>query len=413
MTEATVLSVTAWEFDPAFLSNMGNVWDYGWNWHASGSGPSATFDYIATSPDKNINLKDRLIDIQVIDGNGDGKIGDGEDRIVFRGNTYDISSVYYGDRILIDGKEVTVVTFYANGWPDGYSSPYAFSVPVDLETGKLVNAFPGEVSATWAMVYSDPYKIPVEAFPCFASGTLIETGRGAVPVEDLRVGDLVLTRDAGLQPIRWTGSRRLGRAALQAAQGQRPIRIRAGALGNGMPTQDLLVSPQHRILIRSRIAQRMFGAAEVLVAAKQLLALDGIERVDALEEVTYVHLLLDRHHIVLSNGAATETLYTGAEALKALGPAARRDILNAVPTRAAESDPPPARPLLTGRQGRSLAQRHAANGKPLLEPEAVQRTPAAQAAPTRRRVSDVIPSPAVIAATAGGSSPPPRMAAGS
>jgi hypothetical protein len=413
MTEATPITVTAWEFDPCFQSNMGDNWQAGWSYAPSAPGQTPTYDFTALSPDKSINLAKRLIDIQLIDANGDGEIGWGGDQVIVRGITYDISLAFNGDRILIDGNLVTVVTIYANGWPNGDPLPFAFSIPVDPATGKLMHAFPGTTNATWALVDAQQYQIPVETFPCFASGTLIETGRGAVPVEDLRVGDLVLTRDAGLQPIRWTGSRRLGRAALEAAPGQRPIRIRAGALGNGMPTRDLLVSPQHRILVRSRIAQRMFGTPEVLVAAKQLLALDGIERVDALEEVTYVHLLLDRHHIVLSNGAATETLYTGAEALKALGPATRCDILNAVPTLAAESDPPPARPLLTGRQGRSLAQRHAANGKPLLEPEAVLRSPAAKAARTRREASVVIPSPAVITASAGRSSPPPRMAAGS
>ncbi|KRW97185.1 hypothetical protein AQY21_05000 [Paracoccus sp. MKU1] len=98
-----------------------------------------------------------------------------------------------------------------------------------------------------------------------------------------------------------------------------------------MPTGDLVVSPQHRILARSHIAQTMFGTAEVLVAAKQLLALDGIEIAEDLSEVEYYHILFDHHEIVFSNGAETESLYTGAEALRVVGPAAAQEILALFP----------------------------------------------------------------------------------
>ena len=87
---------------------------------------------------------------------------------------------------------------------------------------------------------------------CFARGTRIETPRGAVAVEDLRPGDLVLTRDRGAQPLRWVGSSRVDGGTLASTPRLRPIRIRAGALGRHAPAQDLLVSPQHRILVRRR-----------------------------------------------------------------------------------------------------------------------------------------------------------------
>src|SRR5690606_41194845 len=58
-----------------------------------------------------------------------------------------------------------------------------------------------------------------------------------------------------------------------------PVRITAGALGNGMPEQDLMVSPQHRVLIRSKIALRMFNITEVLIPAIKLCDMDGIEQV--------------------------------------------------------------------------------------------------------------------------------------
>ena len=72
----------------------------------------------------------------------------------------------------------------------------------------------------------------------------------------------------------------------------------------------------------------MFGTDEVLVAAKQLLQIDGIDVADDLDEVVYVHFIFDRHEIVYANGAESESLYTGPEALKTLSPQAREEILD-------------------------------------------------------------------------------------
>ena len=202
---------------------------------------------------------------------------------------------------------------------------------------------------------------------CFARGTRIETPRGPVAVEDLRPGDLVLTRDRGAQPLRWVGSSRVDGGTLASTPRLRPIRIRAGALGQHAPAQDLLVSPQHRILVRSKIAQRMFGAAEVLVAAKQLVLLDGIDVAEDLAEIEYFHLLFDRHEVVISNGAETESLYTGPQALRSVGPAARQEILDLFPQLLDEAFVvEAARPLSSGRMGRKLAMRQAQQGRALL-----------------------------------------------
>jgi hypothetical protein len=202
---------------------------------------------------------------------------------------------------------------------------------------------------------------------CFAADAGICTASGEVAAGDLKVGDLVETRDAGLQAIRWIGKRRLDAAMLAAHSKLRPIRIRKGALGAGRPTADLVVSPQHRILVRSRIARTMFGADEVLVAAKQLCQIEGIDVAQDLDEVTYVHFLFDTHQIVLANGAETESLFTGAEALKSVGPAALEEVFTIFPElRAPEHPPVPARELVSGRQGRKLAMRHLQNRKPLV-----------------------------------------------
>lgn len=207
-------------------------------------------------------------------------------------------------------------------------------------------------------------------FPCFARGTLIETGQGPLPVEELAPGMLVVTRDNGLQPVRWIGSRVLCSKTLDTSPNLRPIRIAAGALGKGLPLRDLIVSPQHRILVRSKIALKMFGTPEVLVAAKQLLQINGIDIADDMPAVEYFHFLFDQHEIVLSEGAETESLYTGPEALKSVGRQAQAEIFALFPElrdRPEDDVPPGARILASGRMGRKLAVRHAQHRKFLVQ----------------------------------------------
>ena len=197
---------------------------------------------------------------------------------------------------------------------------------------------------------------------CFTPGVLIETASGPVAVEDLRRGDMVETVDNGLQPIRWIGKRLISEEFLGKNPHLRPIRIRAGALGESTPAADLLISPQHRVLVRSRIAQRLFGSDEVLVAAKHLLQLDGVEVADDVREVSYIHFIFDSHQVVISNGAETESLYPGAEALKALDRDALGELFSIFPDLChfdRNWRPESARILLSGKEGRKLAGRHA------------------------------------------------------
>lgn len=202
---------------------------------------------------------------------------------------------------------------------------------------------------------------------CFATGTLIETDRGEVAVEDLVVGDLVRTLDNGYQPIRWIGVNSLSGESLIAAEVLRPVRIAAGALGDGRPKADLIVSPQHRVLVRSRIARKMFDASEVLVAAKQLVILDGIDFCTPEDGVTYVHFMCDQHEVVFANGSESETLYTGPVALRTVGSAARREILEIFPELAdIDYKALSVRPLASGRMARRLAMRHKQNSKSLV-----------------------------------------------
>ncbi|MDP5305888.1 Hint domain-containing protein [Paracoccus spongiarum] len=202
---------------------------------------------------------------------------------------------------------------------------------------------------------------------CFVAGTLIATPSGDRPVETLRRGDAVLTRDHGAQPIRWIGRRRVEPVLLGLLPRLRPIHIAAGALGIGLPQADLRLSPQHRVLVRSTIAQRMFGADEVLVAARHLAGLPGIATDGGGGPVDYWHFACDAHEIVAANGTPAETLHPGPEALRSVGPAARAELLTLFPDLGGGGGTRPlARPCPSGRQGRSLARRHLRNDRPLL-----------------------------------------------
>ena len=199
---------------------------------------------------------------------------------------------------------------------------------------------------------------------CFAAGTLIATCSGEVPVERLRPGQLVQTFDDGLQPVRWVGVQRIGADRLRQTPKLAPILIRAGALGDDKPVRDLRVSPNHRMLLRSKIAHRMFGRSEVLVAAKFLTAIPGIEVDEAATSVTYVHFLLNDHQIVFAEGCPSETLFTGPQALATLQPDQLEEIREIFPQIDAQMEDAlfaPARHMVQGRLGRRLVERHIKN----------------------------------------------------
>lgn len=170
-----------------------------------------------------------------------------------------------------------------------------------------------------------------QGYVCFGSDTRIRTPQGETKVVRLKPGDLVETVDHGPQPVRWVAMRRFGPLELRANPAIRPIRVRAGALGHGLPARDVLLSPQHRVLVRSRLAMRMFGTPEVLVAVKALLGLPGFEVAEDVGGVIYVHLLFDEHEVILADGAPMESLFLGLGARAAVGQAALEEIRTILP----------------------------------------------------------------------------------
>ena len=140
---------------------------------------------------------------------------------------------------------------------------------------------------------------------CFTAGTMIETKTGKVPVEHLTAGMMLSTMDNGWQPVRAIMSRTVvGDADLA------PVVIVKGALGN---TEELIVSPAHRMLVADWRAELLFGEAEVLVSAKTLCNGDTIYR-RRVKSLMYYHILLDQHEVIYAAGVPTESYHLSAGA---------------------------------------------------------------------------------------------------
>jgi hypothetical protein len=191
--------------------------------------------------------------------------------------------------------------------------------------------------------------------PCFTPGAMIDTRRGPVAVEELREGDRVLTRDNGFRTIRWIGSRTLDAATLAVAPQLCPVCIRRDAFGPGIPARDLLVSPQHRMLLTGAGVELHAGETEVLVAARHL-GPRTLRPLPALAEVTYLHLLFDGHEIVRADGAWTESFQPGRHVADAMEAAVREELLTIFPALGQSEGPAfaAARPTLRAWEARAL-----------------------------------------------------------
>lgn len=190
----------------------------------------------------------------------------------------------------------------------------------------VVNFLDGDRNITGTATFRNIEKI----VPCYTPGTLIATPSGERPVETLRVGDKIVTRDNGLQEIRWVGHKRMDWPDLAASPHLKPILIQQGALGNGLPERDMMVSPNHRMLVANERTALYFDEHEVLVAAKHLINHRGVHPIESIG-TTYIHFMFDRHEVVLANGAWTESFQPGDQTLMGMGNAQRSEIYELFP----------------------------------------------------------------------------------
>jgi hypothetical protein len=268
--------------------------------------------------------------LALVDQNDDGDVDRFDGDSV---NGSDITASYPGDTVTIrvGNRNITYrgTTFYlANG--------QRVFTPTD---GQVLQD--GLFRSSTFVQTQGGLQVPSQLGPtCYTPGALILTPGGERPVETLRAGDLVLTRDRGAQRVIWAGAETVAGTDAFA-----PILIRAGAMGN---RRDLLVSPQHRMLVRGWRAELYAGLAEVLVAAIHLVNGRTVARAPR-AAVTYVHFMLERHEIVFAEGAETESLDPSGEAA-----VANREILRRVAAGSAGGGR--ARPAVRAWEGRALAR---------------------------------------------------------
>ena len=136
----------------------------------------------------------------------------------------------------------------------------------------------------------------ISSVPCYCPGTLIRTVRGEVAIEDLAIGDEVVTAAGEARPIRWIGRRSYSGRFAARNPDVLPVLIRAGALDDNVPKRDLLVSPLHAMFIDG-----------VLIPAASLVNGRSIVVIEAVERVEYIHLELASHDIILAEGAPAES----------------------------------------------------------------------------------------------------------
>lgn len=238
------------------------------------------------------------VQLSIVDRNDDNWLSTGaRDRI----DGQRINQVWVNDQVTVTGlngvtKTITGVTFYL---ADGR----AVFTPAD---GSILH----NATFVTSSYVTSATQTPVSTLgpPCFVAGTRILTPEGEKPVEWLRAGDLVLTKDGGARPILWAGSRTVvGRGNCA------PVRFAKGAIGN---RRTLWLSQQHRVLLSGWKAELFCGAPEVLATAKHLLNGSSI-RLEPRQSVSFHHLLLDAHHIIVSDGAETESFFPGDSILEA------------------------------------------------------------------------------------------------
>ncbi len=163
----------------------------------------------------------------------------------------------------------------------------------------------------------------IENIICFTPGTRILTEHGERAIETLRAGDRIMTRDSGLQPIRW-----IGHSTVEGRGKFAPIAVNSTVLDGAR--RPLLVSPQHRLLFTGYKAELLFGEPEVFVAAKHLV--NGLDvRVAERDRITYFHLMLERHEVIYAEGAGTESFHPNDLGVAAISPDARTEMFDAFP----------------------------------------------------------------------------------
>ncbi|EBA11305.1 Hint domain-containing protein [Roseobacter sp. CCS2] len=166
---------------------------------------------------------------------------------------------------------------------------------------------------------------------CFSRGSRIETPHGPRAVEDLAIGDLVVTKDSGVQAIKWIGRKKVSAQRLATEQNLRPVRLLKDAFGDGIPCRDMMISPQHKILISDWRAEMYFASSEILAPAKGLLNDRTIRIVNEPADIEYIHMMFEKHEIVTVDNLRSESFFVGDNAVSTLDQEARHELFSLFP----------------------------------------------------------------------------------
>lgn len=214
------------------------------------------------------------------------------------GSTFTITGsatvyTYYG--YVVDGTQAIIVASYTSGGTTNFVEFYPHGAATLNGNQPVVVATSSQ--STW-------YDTNTGTIECFLEGTRILTPDGEVAVENLKRGDLVLTLDGKAKPVLWLGKQTVSTVFADPLRVM-PIRIRAGALGENIPSRDLLVSPDHALFVGGQLVQ-----AGALVNGTSIVR---DERID--EILVYYHVELDEHSLIIAENAPAETFVDNVDRL--------------------------------------------------------------------------------------------------
>jgi len=171
-------------------------------------------------------------------------------------------------------------------------------------------------------VDTSPGNVPV----CFVAGTLIETPAGPVPVESLKAGDAVMLADGRSKRLLMVAHSHFTQAQMMRDAARQPVCLPAGSLGPSRPSQDLWVSRMHRMALHGWEVEMLSSHESAFACAAHVAPTQEAGATRWSDGVHYVHLLMDRHEVLVANGAEAESLFLGEQAMRSLGPEARAEV---------------------------------------------------------------------------------------
>ena len=245
----------------------------------------------------------------ISNGQGQTFVVTGNAVVDYTTNSYNYSwKLTRPDGEFVDGQEYTNMGLHkdANGnfvlGAGTFNTTYSGEQPGSAVSMVFTGLTPNYTGSGGSLTSTPGGTVTPPPAPCFVTGTMIRTTRGDVPVEALAVGDLAMTASGAVRPVVWIGHQLVGAAYAPVSEQVRPVRIATGAFGVGLPERELWLSPGHPVLVGADED----GEGGHLVPVMCLVNGTTIARM-AVDSVTYWHVELDAHDILLAEGLPAES----------------------------------------------------------------------------------------------------------